>query len=380
MKTVIRDAVDPALPFLFEDSFNDFRSEFGLEQNHSGTISIPKEKKVVLMEAVTNFIRGGQYAVLETEDGARRELRLVPRADVHVVRGGEVQTMPAWQAMGEAFISNTSYGLYPWAKTPREIILAGPVADDRWKLVFRTVPSNNLEGEAYDFADMGITFKQLAYNEVPQYGNVTGSQQTIPNLEWGAAMFLKNVWFEYGKIWKINEMLANARTAASKAMSDFFYGLLKNAGWTEDTWETSWIKTLNKSYNTLRRDSITVGTNNIKIINPGEAVVLMVPVEATAPILTALRLAQVVGYQGDLPIFPTAVVIDTEQIAASDNYILMIAPQKFFPYQEMKALYAKSDEDIMLDAQAWAWRYWNNGGILTTKAARKIKFNPDDAL
>ena len=370
-ETGIHDTWPQGVPFLRRETLSELKkTEWGK------SIFEKRGASSEIRMAAADFLRSGLYAKLDTAD-QKSERVMVPRANVTIVKGGEIyKDIPGYMVsqycnLGEAFLTPSTYGMYPGLRPPREVVLAAAISDDRWKLIFRTIQSTEYNGERYDRADMAIQFERLELGEAPKFGKVTGTYTTLPNLKWGAGMLLHKEWIEGNKVWQINDMMNGARIKSNQTISKFFYALLKAASFNSTAYATSWIDTLNDAYYRLCR--AYVGDNeNDKVYNPGDPLVVVCPVEKLASILQAIRMAQVPSYQGTELVFPVSVVIDTTEYLSSDKFLDIIVPQKEFIHQEYKPLYVESDYDIALDGQRWFWRFLMNGLIRTVKAGERI--------
>lgn len=380
MDIKVKDTWPVGIDFMTAETLADMKASGYLQEITPDELAVDPTKRAELQKIATDFIRGGSYVKEIGADG-RERVRMVPRSNVTIVRGGEIiRDVPAYQVpmfadIGEAWLTPGSYGVFTGQK-PKEVMLARSEADDRWKLIFRTVSTTKYNGERYDRADMGIQFEQLELGEAPKFGKVTGTYTTLPNLEYGAGMLLHKIWLRENEVWRINDMFETARRKAAQKLSQFMFALLKAASFngTALAGTAVAVADLNGAYARLVRNYVGTNTDDT-VYNPGDPLVIVCPVERVAEILTCIRLAQVVGYAGDQLVFPTAVVIDTKEYTTSDKKIDIIAPQREFIFQEYDPLYTNFDFDIATEAQRHFWRYRNNGLVRTAKAGERLTWS-----
>lgn len=371
-----RDTWPAGVPFLTERALAELKRQDPTFQKGGAASEI-------FCRYASEFMRSGMY--FKVGEGEDADYRPVPRSTVSIVRGGEIiSDVPAYQVpgyadIGEAFVAPGDYGTFYGLRKPKEVILAAAQSDDRWQLFFRTVQSNEYNGERYDRADMAIVFEELALGEPPKFGKVSGTYVTLPNRQWGAGMKIHDVWIKENKVWQINDQMETARRKAQQTISKFFFAMLKNASFNSTAYADSWVKTMNAAYARLCRNYVGTNTDD-KVYIPGNPLVIVCPVEKESEILTAIRLAQVTGYQGDVLAFPTSVVIGTTEYAPTDKQVDIVVPKKEFIHQEYKPLYVKSDYDIETESQRWFWRFWMNGLVKTAKAGERITYTDGGAL
>lgn len=244
----------------------------------------------------------------------------------------------------------------------KEVFFPEVPADTQWLLLFRQVQSDKA-GETYEQASAGITFAQLKLGEKPKLGTISQLANFVPNLKWGAAFGMFREWIVDNEIWKIEEVITEAKIAAYDALATFMYGLITAASWTNQNYATSWIASLNAAIAALK---------NKKTLMPNVTPVVLCPVEKLADIIQAIKDALTPSRGERLVQVPD--IIDSTYVLHADKKVYVLVPKRRFIYQEREALRTETEKDIMLDAESYAWYYRGNGVILSTDYGIKITY------
>lgn len=310
-------------------------------------------KRKLAGEAISKYMRQGFY------DGEDR-----PIPNRRLISAEMIKTMPLKDILalrGEYITQADITGAAAVGVQRKEIFMPDVPADTQYLGVFRTVQSEKA-GETYEEATAGITFTQLKLGEKPKLGTITHTAPYVPNLKWGAAFGFHREWIVDNEVWKFEDLVRKAKIAALDAKATFLYGLIAAAGWAEIAYATSWINTLNLAYAALRK---------AKKLLPNQTPVLVIPVEKLAVVLQAIKDSLVTEARGER-ITRIPDVLDTGYIEDSDKKMYYLTPFERFVLQEREALRTEQDQDIMLDAMAYAWYFRMNGVILDTAYGRKI--------
>jgi hypothetical protein len=311
-------------------------------------------KRKLIGEAITNFMRSGFYdkdlnplIVNDRRLSSEMIVQLPPEALKKVLAGELISA-------GD-ITAGAAVGIQR-----KEVYFPEVPADTQYLNIFRTVQSNKA-GETYEQAYAGITFTELKLGEKPKLGTISQTANYVKNLKYGAAFGMFREWIEDNEIWKIEEVINEAKIAAFNAKATLAYGLIAAASWTKhDAYATSWIASINKGLAILKRAKDAVGS---PVLTPNQTPIVLCPVEKTAEILQAIKDTQVTGQRGErLTMIPD--IIETTYILDSDKKIFILVPKRRLILQEREALRTEQEQDIMLDAQAYAWYFRGNGTIL----------------
>ncbi len=315
----------------------------------------PENRKLV-GEAITNYLRAGFYD---------KEGRLIPPA----ARGFGAELIAQTPAerlkklVGEYIAAGDITAGAAVGIQRKEVFFPEVPADTQWMQIFRTVQSDKA-GETYEQASAGITFEQLRLGQKPKLGTISQAASYVKNLKWGAAFGMHREWIEDNEIWKIEEIINEAKIAQWDALASYMYGLITAANWSNVDYATSWINSLNLAFAALK---------NKKTLLPNVTPVVLCPVDKLAVIVQAIKDALVAGVRGErLTMVPD--IIDSTYILDADKKIYVLIPQRRFIHQEREAFRTEMEQDIMLDAQAYAWYYRGNGVILSTDYGMKITY------
>jgi len=316
----------------------------------------PENRKIV-GAAITNYLRSGFYD---------KEGRLIPPG----ARGFGAEMIAKTPAdmlkrlVGEYIAAGDITAGAAVGIQRKEVFFPEVPADTQWMQIFRTITSDKA-GETYEQASAGITFTQLKLGEKPKLGTITQAASFVPNLKWGAAFGMHREWIEDNEIWKIEEIITEAKIAQWDALATYMYALLTAAGWSNVNYATSWINSLNLAFAELKKK---------KTLLPNVTPVVLCPVEKLAAIVQAVKDALVAGARGErLTMVPD--IIDSTYVADGDKKVYVLIPKRRFIHQEREAFRTETEKDIMLDAEAYAWYYRGNGVILSTDYGIKITFS-----
>lgn len=312
------------------------------------------EKRKIAGEAITNYLREGFY---DSEGQAINPIKRVLTAEM-------IKRFPIEALLSGEYISagDVTGGAGVGVKR-KEIYIPEVPADTQYLEIFRTVQSDKA-GETYEQAEAGITFSQLKLGEKPKLATITHDFDYVPNLKWGSAFGFHREWIDDNEVWKMEDVIRQAKIAAFDAKATFMYGLVAAAAWTNIAYATSWIHSLNLAYAQLKR---------AKKLKPNQRPIVVCTPEKLALILQAIKDTMVVGQRGErLTMIPD--VIDTAYLLETDLKAYVLIPKERFILQEREALRTEEDKDIMLDAEAKAWYFRMNGIILDVKYGRKITY------
>lgn len=317
------------------------------------------EKRKIAGEAITNYLREGFY---DSEGQAINPVKRVLTAEMIKRFPIEKLLSGEYISAGDVTIYGTAAGAGVGLKR-KEIFIPEVPADTQYLELFRTVQSDKA-GETYEQAEAGITFSQLKLGEKPKLGTITHAKDYVPNLKWGTAFGFHREWIDDNEVWKMEDIIRQAKIAAYDAKATFMYGLIAAASWTNIAYATSWIKTLNTAYAQLKR---------AKKLKPNQRPIVVCTPEKLSEILQAIKDTMVTGQRGErLTMIPD--VIDTAYLLETDLKAYVLIPKERFILQEREALRSETDKDIMMDAEAYAWYFRMNGIILDTKYGRKITY------
>lgn len=315
----------------------------------------PENRKIV-GEAITNYLRAGFYD---------KEGRLTPPG----IRGfgAEMIAKTPAEALKKLVAEYIAAGDITAGAAVgiqrKEVFFPEVPADTQWLQIFRTVTSDKA-GETYEQASAGITFELLKLGQKPKLGTISQAASYVKNLKWGAAFGMMREWIEDNEIWKIEEVITEAKIAQWDALAAYMYGLIAAAGWTNVNYATSWINSLNLAFAELKKK---------KTLMPNVTPIVLCPVEKLAEVVQAIKDALVTGVRGErLTMVPD--IIDSTYILDADKKVYVLIPKRRFIHQEREAFRTETDQDIMLDAQAYAWYYRGNGVILSTEYGIKITY------
>jgi hypothetical protein len=312
-------------------------------------------KRKLVGEAITNFLRAGFYDKdghpLNVK-GKRLSSEMIINFPPDVLRRALAAELIS---AGDVAATAAAVGVQRAA-----VFFPDVPADTQYLNIFRTVPSQKA-GETYEQAYAGITFTELKLGEKPKLGTISQTANYVKNLKWGAAFGMFREWIEDNEIWKIEEVINEAKIAAFNAKAEYFYGLIRNASWTKhDAYATSWIASINKGLATLKRAK---DGNDSPVLPSNVTPVLLCAPEKTTEILQAIRDTQVTGQRGErLTQIPD--IIESSYILEADKKVFILVPKRRFINQEREALRTEQEQDIMLDANAYAWYFRGNGVIL----------------
>uniref|UniRef100_A0A7C6E9Q1 Phage major capsid protein n=1 Tax=candidate division WOR-3 bacterium TaxID=2052148 RepID=A0A7C6E9Q1_UNCW3 len=315
------------------------------------------EKRKLTGEAITAYLRDGFY---DTENNpipskpkfSAETIIQFPLAELKKLLAGEY--ISAGDITGGAAVGIQR----------KEVFIADVPADTQYLLIFRTVQSNKA-GETYETAAAGITFTQLKLGEAPKLGTITQTANYVPNLKWGAAFGFHREWIEDNEVWKLEDLIRQAKIGAYDAKATYMYGLIVAANWSNINYATSWVNSLNLAFAALKKN---------KALLPNQRPVILCPVEKLAEILQAVKDTLVTGQRGErLTVIPD--IIDSTYILDANKKVYVLVPFERFILQEREALRTETDKDIMLDAEAYAWYFRMNGVILDTKYGVTITYS-----
>jgi hypothetical protein len=322
--------------------------------NLKEVLAKPENRKLV-GEAITSYLREGFY-----DKGNNLVARPRPTFSAEMIRENSKETLlrmvAEYIAAGD-ITAGAAVGVQR-----KEVFFPEVPADTQWLLLFRQVQSDKA-GETYEQASAGITFAQLKLGIKPKLGTITQAANFVPNLKWGAAFGMFREWIEDNEIWKIEEVITEAKIAAFDALATYMYGLIAAAGWTNRDYATSWIASLNGALADLKKK---------KTLMPNVTPVILCPVEKLADILQAIKDALTPSRGERLVQVPD--VIDSTYILDAGKKVYLLVPKRRFIYQERESLRTENDKDIMLDAEAYAWYFRGNGVILDTEYGIKITY------
>jgi len=314
--------------------------------NLKDVLAKPENRKLV-GEAITNYLREGFYD---------QDNNLVPRHrptfSAEMIRENSKETL--LRMVAEYIAAGDIIGGAAVGVQRKEVFFPEVPADTQWLLLFRQVQSDKA-GETYELASAGITFTRLGLGEKPKLGTISQTAPYVPNLKWGAAFGMFREWIEDNEIWKIEEVITEAKIAAFDALATYMYGLIAAANWSNNAYATSWIASLNVALAALK---------NKKTLMPNVTPVVLCPVEQLANIIQAIKDALTPSRGERLVQVPD--IIDSTYILHATKKVYVLVPKRRFIYQEREALRTETEKDIMLDAEAYAWYFRGNGVILNT--------------
>jgi hypothetical protein len=312
------------------------------------------EKRKIVGEAITNFLREGFY---DSEGTPINPVRKKLTAEL-------VKTLPLEMILAGEYITagDITTGAAVGIKR-KEVFIPEVPADTQYLEIFRTVPSDKA-GETYETLGTGLTFTQLKPGQKPELGTVSRTKNYIPNLKWGTAFGFFREWIADNEVRKIEDVIREAKIAAFDAKATFMYGLIAAASWANINYATSWIHTLNSALAALKK---------AKKLKPNQRPIILCPVEKLAVIVQAVKDSMVVQTRGErLTMVPD--IIDSSYIEDSDKRVYVLIPKERLILQEREALRTETEKDIMLDAEAYAWYFRMNGIVLDTDYGRKITY------
>jgi hypothetical protein len=179
------------------------------------------EKRKIVGEAITNFLREGFY---DSEGTPINPVRKKLTAEL-------VKTLPLEMILAGEYITagDITTGAAVGIKR-KEVFIPEVPADTQYLEIFRTVPSDKA-GETYETLGTGLTFTQLKPGQKPELGTVSRTKNYIPNLKWGTAFGFFREWIADNEVRKIEDVIREAKIAAFDAKATFMYGLIAAASW-----------------------------------------------------------------------------------------------------------------------------------------------------
>lgn len=324
-------------------------------------------KRKLTGETITNYLREGFY---DSELNPIPHGRKLSAEMIVKLSPEQLQAVLKGEYISAGDITTTPLGGMVGVQR-KEIFMPETPADTQYLEIFRTVQSDRA-GETYEQAAAAITFKQLLLGEKPQLGTIAQGINFVPNLKWGTAFGFHREWIDDNEVWKIEDIINEAKIAAYDAKATFMYGLISGAGFSEVNWggEDTWITMLNKAFAALRRKQKNAIGQELIPLQSNQRPLVACCVEKTAEIVQAIKDSLVAAERGPrLTVVPD--VIDTSYFAANEP-VYVLVPKRRFILQEREALRTETDKDIMLDAEAYAWYFRMNGIILDKIFGRQI--------
>ena len=132
-----------------------------------------------------------------------------------------------------------------------------PEIDTRYLKVFNTVKSDS-EVEIYQKVNYGIKISRITEGEEIEFvSGIKGERIYVENITWAAGIRIPRMWFEDNKVYKISDLVANAKREFLINKAGFFYKLLKAQNYEEVDIKTndykSLVESLNDAYAKLKR-------------------------------------------------------------------------------------------------------------------------------
>lgn len=243
-------------------------------------------------------------------------------------------------------------------------------ADTQYLQIFGVVQSDS-ESETYGQIWSAITFEELQPFQRVTFGKVDGTEVTLVNKTWGAGFAWLKQWIEDNKVWKIEEVISEAKVAAFDRKAQIMYDLLRNGSFNSTAKSTdSWIAALNKAYVRLERKNDP--NSGRPILGPNQTPVLVAAPEYRDQIEQAIKDSAVASTRGERINFSFNRIY-TKYYKPSDTFVDLVVPGKRnFVLQERLALDVEEGNDPTLFGKLQAWRFRMNAMIRRAGAGERI--------
>ena len=205
---------------------------------------------------------------------------------------------------------------------------------------------------------------------------VSESQVTVPFLEMAAGMGILDVWLQFNKFWKVEEVVAEFLATAADTKAGTHYGLFTAQGAGIDTaFATDDTTTFNAAAATMLRALRGTGSapsSNAQfdiLCNPEKIgrILAMLDAKRGSPMIAF-------GTQNQPIAFNVRNVISSTHVAAGDTGYYLILPGRKNKRGQWKDLTLESQREIAVSTTDWVGVEQYNAAVADTNQVRRVKY------